>query len=229
MIAGAFRFIVCTHDLSPDPVAIGEERLVWVPFPAFLGMFGDIEAATRKNGVALELTSDDGFASDYELLFPWLLETGRTATFFIPTAFVGRPGRVTVAQLREMQAHGMRIGSHGTNHINWTRVSDAEMRGDIVTGIASLQDMLGEKTAVAAPPYGAYNRDVIKVLRDAGIDEVHSCRGGYAIASGALRTRVALASDAAVNAGIVELARRAPGPKDLLRGAWHRVQGALSA
>ena len=119
---GPFKLVLSTHDLSPNPIAVGDELLCWMPFADFKALYAEIEAATAANGIALEITSDDAFSSDYELLLPWLIETGRQATFFIPTAYLGRPGRLTLAQVREMHGLGMRIGNHGTNHVNWARI-----------------------------------------------------------------------------------------------------------
>jgi peptidoglycan/xylan/chitin deacetylase (PgdA/CDA1 family) len=224
----SFKLILCTHDLAPTPIAQGDELLCWLPFDDFREMFADLETLTAQSGVELELTSDDAFASDYELLFPWLLETRRTATFFIPTAFLGRPGRLTREQVREMRAAGMHIGAHGTNHIDWVTAPADVMRSDIATGLRDLEDLLGERIATAAPPFSSYNREVLSVLRDEGINEVHSCRGGYAVTVGSLRSRAAISRDAAINARIIDIARRAPGGRDLVRGMLHNVQAVLN-
>lgn len=222
-----FRLILCTHDLAPEPVAKDDELLCWLPFDDFKRMHDELDALTKKSGVELEITSDDAFASDYELLFPWLVETGRTATFFIPTMFLGRPGRMTVEQVREMRRAGMRIGSHGTNHIAWAESATEVMEQDILTGLRTLEDMLGERITAAAPPFSSYDRNTLRLLHAQGISDIYSCRGGYAVTDGSLRSRVAIASDPAVNASIVELGRRTPGAKDWLRGTLHRIQGAI--
>ena len=48
--------------------------------------------------------------------FPALIELGLRATFFVVPTLVGTPGYVTWAQLREMAAAGMEIGSHSLTH-----------------------------------------------------------------------------------------------------------------
>jgi len=62
------------------------------------------------------LTFDDGAASDYEVVFPILRELGLRATFFVVPTLVDTPGYVSWAQLREMVAAGMEIGSHSLTH-----------------------------------------------------------------------------------------------------------------
>jgi len=217
-----FRLVLCTHDLAPDPVATGDELSAWMPFDAFVALYDKLERNTLRTGVPIEITSDDAFASDYTLLLPWLLETGRTASFFIPTAFLDRPGRLTRTQLREMQHLGMRIGTHGTNHIDWA--GNPHYRSDILDGIAALEDILGEPVTVAAPPFGRYNGNVLRLLAAKNMTEVHTCNGGYAVTDGVLRTRVAFAADQAVNDAILQLSTRSPSNKDWLRGQWHRLR-----
>ena len=217
-----FRLVLGTHDLSPEPIATGDELAAWMPFDDFVALHRKLERNAGRTGVPIQITSDDAFLSDFTLLLPWLLDTGRTATFFIPTAFLGRPGRLTRMQVREMRRLGMRIGTHGTNHIDWARSPD--YRDDIVGGIAALEDLLGEAVTAAAPPFGQYNARVLRLLAEHNIDEVHTCNGGYAVTDGVLRSRVAVARDPAVNAGIVALSARAPGNRDWWRGQWHRLR-----
>jgi peptidoglycan/xylan/chitin deacetylase (PgdA/CDA1 family) len=207
-------------------VAEGDDLTCWMPFPAFRSLFTDLERNTTKNGISLELTSDDAFVSDYELLLPWLLESGRTASFFIPTDFLGRPGRLSVEQLREMHRLGMTIGTHGVRHVNWSRLADRELHEDVVGGIEALEDILGAPVAAAAPPFGGYDHRVLKLLRDNGITEVHTCDGGYAATDGLLRARMAVAQDSLSNLKILELSTRRPGMVDSWRGRWHRVKSS---
>jgi peptidoglycan/xylan/chitin deacetylase (PgdA/CDA1 family) len=217
-----FRLVLATHDLSHDPIATGDELTVWVPFDRFVPLYDAVAHNANSNGIPVEITSDDAFLSDYTLLLPWLLEHGRTASFFVPTAFLGRPGRLTAAHLREMHSLGMRIGTHGTNHVSWTRNPD--YRDDILRGIADLEDLLGAPVTAAAPPFGQYNASVLRLLAEKQMREVYTCNGGYAVTGGVLRNRLSIAGDPAVNASIVELSRRAPTQRDWWRGQWHRLR-----
>jgi peptidoglycan/xylan/chitin deacetylase (PgdA/CDA1 family) len=220
--ASRFRLVLGTHDLAPDPVATGDELSAWMPFGDFVAFYDRLDRNAARTGVSIEITSDDAFASDYTLLLPWLLDNGRTASFFVPTAFLDRPGRLSRTQLREMRRLGMRIGTHGTNHIDWARSPD--YRDDILRGIAALEDLLGEPIVAAAPPFGQYNARVLRLLAEEDVIEVYTCNGGYAVTDGMLRTRVAVASDPAVNDAILQLSARAPGNKDWWRGQWHRLR-----
>lgn len=209
-----FRLILCAHDLSPEPVSRGEERDYWVPFAEFRALFARLERNAALSGVELEITSDDAFISDHAQLLPWLLERGLGATFFVPTAFLGRPGRLTARHLREMRDLGMRIGSHGHDHIDWEAASPEELRRDVEEGLDRLQQILGEPVRTVAPPFGSCNHKVMRVLEAQGFEEIHLCRGGIWRASGPVRNRVALERRPAA---VERLIRLSGGPRCLDR------------
>lgn len=122
--------IFCLHDVVPP------ERLAEVPVghrPYALSpdelraLLIEARASTRQAitlgavpaelaGAFYSLTFDDGAASDYAVAFPILQELGLRATFFVVPTLVDTAGYVTWAQLREMVAAGMEIGSHSLTH-----------------------------------------------------------------------------------------------------------------
>ena len=70
------------------------------------------------------LTFDDGGRDNYTVAFPILKRHGLVATFFVITDSVGtNPQSMTWAQLREMRAAGMVIGSHTRGHPDLRTVS----------------------------------------------------------------------------------------------------------
>jgi peptidoglycan/xylan/chitin deacetylase (PgdA/CDA1 family) len=122
--------IFCLHDVVP------RERLADVPVghrpyalsPDELRVLLVEARRSRRQAIPLgavpgelagafyALTFDDGAASDYTVAFPILCELGLRATFFVVPTLVDTPGFVTWAQLREMVAAGMEIGSHSLTH-----------------------------------------------------------------------------------------------------------------
>ncbi len=100
------------YALAPDElrallVEAGRCRRRAVPVGAVPGELG---------GGFYALTFDDGAASDYEVVFPILAELGLRATFFVVPTLVETPGYVAWAELREMVAAGMEVGSHSLTH-----------------------------------------------------------------------------------------------------------------
>lgn len=105
-------------------------------------------------GGIFSLTFDDGMASDYAEAFPALEELGLRATFFVVPTLVDRPGHVTWAQLREMLAAGMEIGSHSLTHPFVDRLDAAALRREFGDSKAMLEGRLGAAVRAASLPRG---------------------------------------------------------------------------
>jgi hypothetical protein len=78
---------------------------------------------------------------------------------------------MTWAQLREMLAAGMEIGSHGTEHRMLGRLPMDEMRREVFDSRAALQRELGTRADVLSYPVGsddAIGPAVIQAVEDAG-------------------------------------------------------------
>jgi peptidoglycan/xylan/chitin deacetylase (PgdA/CDA1 family) len=74
-------------------------------------------------------------------------------------------------QLREMQAAGMEIGSHGVWHNMLAKLPPDDMADEIVRSRDALARELGAAPVVLSYPVGgsnAYNEDVIRAAREAG-------------------------------------------------------------
>lgn len=220
-----FELIVGVHDLSEPADAKGEELDSWVAFSTAQPLLDTILANSRQTGVPLHVTSDDAFRSDYELLLPWLVDNRVKATFFVPTAFLDRPGRLTTGQLREMAALGIRIGVHGVRHLDWTGVGEAEFLNDVRDGRDRLQQTLGLAVDTVAPPYGRYDRRVLALLVSDGYREIHCCRPGLALITETLKPRNMIKQGAI--ASVLATSRRAAGMRDAARCRFRRLRASL--
>lgn len=118
------------------------------------------------------LTFDDGMASDYDVALPLLQAQDLRAIFFITTAEVDRPGRVTWAQLREMVAAGMALGSHGHTHRFLSSLSPAEQTSELEESRKILEEKAGAAIRSVSLPGGRYNRHTFSVAKACGYDTV---------------------------------------------------------
>jgi peptidoglycan/xylan/chitin deacetylase (PgdA/CDA1 family) len=220
-----FRLIVGVHDLADPPDARGDELSSWMPFAEVAPLFDRILDHTRATGARLHVTSDDGFRSDHALLLPWLVERGIGGTFFVPTGFIGRPGRLGVAEIREIAAHGLRIGVHGVRHIDWTAVPEHEFLADVREGRDRLEQTIGAAIDLVAPPFGRFDGRVAVRLLEMGFREIHTCRPGPAPVGEPLVPRNML------RAGRVEAvlaaSRRRGGPIDVARCRLRRLREVM--
>lgn len=114
------------------------------------------------------LTFDDGYSSDYEIVFPTLQEMGMRAVFFIIANRIGSPGYLTWGQVREMQKHGMEFGSHGLAHVRMSGIDRRQAYDEFVGSRQKIEDQIGEPVAAFAFPYGDYDDDLIKLSVSAG-------------------------------------------------------------
>lgn len=220
-----FQMIVGVHDLSEPPQASGDEMKSWMAFSEVRPLLDQLVDNTSQTGVSLHVTSDDAFRSDYDLLLPWLLEHGLVGTFFIPTRFLDRPGRLTVADLRAIAAEGMRIGVHGARHLAWGGLTVDEFLADVREGRESLQQMLGMPVDVVAPPFGSYNGRIVKQLVEEGFREIHTCRSGLALESELLKPRNMIKKQQL--GAVLATSRRRGGFVDAARCRIRRMRASL--
>ena len=133
-------------------------------------------ALPRNNFV---LSFDDGTADHFDIVLPLLREHGLTATFFVPTAKLNRPGYLTQDQLRELARAGHSIGCHSHEHRRLDLATDDEMREQIGRSQQTLGDLLGERPRVFAPVGGFMNEHLREVVLGFGVEVIRTMRWGY--------------------------------------------------
>lgn len=114
------------------------------------------------------LTFDDGGEDLYTYAFPILKRYGLTATFFIITSEIGKPGYLTWEQLAEMREAGMSVQSHSATHPDLPSCSDERLQTELRESKRAIEQSLGEKTFVLCYPAGSYDQRVQEAAREAG-------------------------------------------------------------
>lgn len=146
----------------------------------------------------IRISFDDGNLSDLEIGLPLLLERGLRADFFVLTGRIGKPGSLDAPHILALQDMGMEIGSHGINHLKWSRLDPEALRTELLEARRTLEAICGKPVLSAAIPFGAYDAGVLRALRAAGYTSVYSSDGGRMDPRAFLRTR------ASVRAGMTE-------------------------
>jgi peptidoglycan/xylan/chitin deacetylase (PgdA/CDA1 family) len=116
------------------------------------------------------MTFDDGYADQYTYALPLLREYGDAATFYIVTENVGTPRHLTWAHLRAMQSHGQDIAAHGLEHRDLSAMSDLEQQRQIDNSIGMLRAVLHAPVDSYGYPSGRFNRQTLRIVREAGVD-----------------------------------------------------------
>lgn len=128
------------------------------------------------------ITFDDGYRDFYHQAFPALSQYGFSATVFLPTAFIGEhpiqfkgKGCLTWAEVRELNNHGIRFGSHTVNHPQLRELSVPAINEEIANSKTAIEEKLGSAVGSFAYPYAfpQTDSDFTKMLRES------LCRAGY--------------------------------------------------
>lgn len=160
---------ICFHGIGTPGRAIDDdEAKYWITADEYLRILDEI--ATWP---ATVLSFDDGNASDVEIGLPGLVERGLTATFFVLAGRLDTAGSLTSQQVAGLVDAGMRVGSHGMDHVSWRGMSPAARRRELVEAREVIAAVAGEVTE-AALPRGQYDRGTLRSLRELGYTAVHT-------------------------------------------------------
>lgn len=130
-------------------------------------------------GDSVVLTFDDGHRSNYTHSWPLLERFGFQGTFFIVAGWLGRPERAGVAELREMRAAGMEIGSHGMTHALLATLPDAQVADELTRSKDVLEQALGEPVRCFAAPGGSVDSRIVRAAIAAGYEGVCTSEPGW--------------------------------------------------
>jgi peptidoglycan/xylan/chitin deacetylase (PgdA/CDA1 family) len=173
-------------------------RLLALLAPALLtGACGDMGAATgsaprtvadgggrapliwQGHDIAFTFTTDDGNA-DNRVWADVFREYGLRYTMFVTTRWIGMPGKLTIEDLRRLNADGFEIGGHGVSHARLTDCVDSALVYEMLTCRDTLATMIAAKDyrcLTFAYPSHAHDARVMAVAaqlftaaRDGGTD-----------------------------------------------------------
>ncbi|HEX6493106.1 MAG TPA: polysaccharide deacetylase family protein [Candidatus Dormibacteraeota bacterium] len=117
------------------------------------------------------LSFDDGYRDFSTAALPVLEANGFTATVFVVSGFVGRPGYMTAADVAVAAAAGMTIGAHTVHHVALAHIPAALARVEIEVSREVLMRLSGQPVADFAYPYGDTSRAVQAMVAAAGFQD----------------------------------------------------------
>ena len=116
------------------------------------------------------ITLDDGYQDLYSAALPVLELYRFKAVAYVVSGFVGRPGYLTAAEVKDLDRSGFEIASHTVDHADLARASLPWVMYQLVASKASLQDLVDHPVVDFAYPSGKFNAQVVSAVRLAGYD-----------------------------------------------------------
>jgi peptidoglycan/xylan/chitin deacetylase (PgdA/CDA1 family) len=118
-----------------------------------------------RKAKCIALTFDDGPGPYTQKLLGQLRDAGVHATFFM----LGRQVETYPRVARAVAAAGNEIGVHTWDHRDLTRLTPAQIDGEIRSTVAIIRKDAGVSPRYLRPPYGAMDADVHAAARRAGL------------------------------------------------------------
>lgn len=160
------RFGYADRDAWCVPPEDFEAQMAWLAAQRLAVSLDDALAFARGERALADgsilVTMDDGFSSVLSVAAPILKRHGIPAVAYVTTSVLGNAeaGRgageafLTWDELREAEASGMTIGSHGHTHRSMARLSEAEARDEARRSKDLLEARLGKAVDSFAYAYG---------------------------------------------------------------------------
>lgn len=114
------------------------------------------------------LTFDDGEMNNCTVALPLLKEFGFTGHFFLIAKRIGKDGYMGWEQIRQLNAEGMIIGSHGFSHEILTNLLDTQIQEELSASKKHLERNLGFPVESISIPRGFCNAKIIRMASEAG-------------------------------------------------------------
>ena len=216
--AGYVRYVVAEGDFRAQMQHIAASGKRGVSVSAWL----DGDAASAVHSVVI--TFDDGCETDLVSAAPILREYGFGATCYLTVDFLGRPGFLSRAQVRDLAATGLEIGCHSMSHAFLSDLDDGALHREIVESKRQLELIAAVPIRSFSCPGGRYDDRVLPTATNAGYDTVTTSRSVWNLHGPQMRLlgRIAITRDAGMRQFVSTLSGRNI-------GARTRHDSALSA
>ena len=125
------------------------------------------------------ITFDDGYENLIINAFPILKKLGFSATCFIVTSMLNKYNMwdenrddykkiklMNIDQIYEWVSHGFEIGSHTKDHLDLTSLDINKKKEQIIDSKNFIKDNLGIKLASFAYPFGSFDDETIKIVKE---------------------------------------------------------------
>lgn len=178
------------HGLGePHPLVPSDEQKFWWKAPSFTRLLGEIAARPTSLDPGVQITFDDGNASDVLVALPELVKRGFRASFFICAGRIGAAHYVDAPMIKDLLSANMIVGSHGMHHRNWRNLNKVELDIEVGDARKKLQDIVQRPVDVVAIPFGSYDRRVLNRLTREPWQSIYTSDRGVARVDAKIKPR----------------------------------------
>jgi glycosyltransferase involved in cell wall biosynthesis/peptidoglycan/xylan/chitin deacetylase (PgdA/CDA1 family) len=143
----------------------------------------------KLNGKEVVITFDDGYRDNFLNAYPVLKEYAFPATIFLTTGMTGTdkkspkyadmpsPDMLSWEEVHEMAENGIAFGAHTLNHPHLALIDINDAKIEIKESEAVLESK-GVKANSFCYPYGDYDDEVKRIVREAGFDCAFTVKPG---------------------------------------------------
>jgi peptidoglycan/xylan/chitin deacetylase (PgdA/CDA1 family) len=149
------------------PLETFRSQMAWMKKSGWRGLSVG-EALRYPADPSVCITFDDGCETDLVAAAPVLREFGFNATFYLIAGFLGTPGYLNAAQVRDLDAQGFQIGCHSMTHPYFSDLTEPELKREVVDAKLQIEQIVGHAIEHLSCPGGRYDQRTLRMARQAG-------------------------------------------------------------
>lgn len=162
-------------------------RLLRIPVLSMTDLLDVLQGRKTLPCRSVVLTFDDGCVNFLEYALPVLKEFNYPSIVYPVAGLTGAkaswlaakshptPPLMSFAQLREIAAQGVTIGSHANTHVHLAQLNEQQQFDELYQSKERLQQELGQAVTHVCYPYGSYNLQTLYAAEKAGYQTGMTC------------------------------------------------------